>query len=224
MNQTLEVMSQAIFNEWFVNFNFPGFDGELVDGLPRGWSRESIDTSIEFLNGLALQKFPPQSEDEYLPVIKIRELRQGITEASDKASSNIPERYVINDGNILFSWSGSLEVIVWCNGKGALNQHLYKVSSAVYPKWFYYYWTKHFLPVYQSIAEDKATTMGHIQRRHLTESPINVPPADIMNLANAVLSPLLNRIIENNIQTRTLSELRDNLLPKLMTGKLLPKD
>ncbi len=142
MNQTLEAMAQAIFKEWFVDFNFPGFDGELVDGLPKGWRKEPIDKSIEFLNGLALQKFPPQSETEFLPVIKIRELRQGITDSSDKASLEIPEQYIIADGDILFSWSGSLEVVLWCDGKGALNQHLFKVSSKQYSDFRSLTWAK----------------------------------------------------------------------------------
>ena len=250
MNQTLEAMAQAIFKEWFVNFNYPmsesGFAGlkeeqdknktnkksgkssnpenqdadNLVDGLPKGWRKEPIDKSIEFLNGLALQGFPPESETGFLPVIKIRELRQGITDNSDRASSEIPKQYIIIDGDILFSWSGSLEVVLWCDGKGALNQHLFKVSSKHFPKWFYYLWTKHFLPIYQSIASDKATTMGHIQRRHLTETIINVPNSEVMELANNVISPIIQKLEENKIQIKTLTQLRDSLLPKLMTGEI----
>jgi type I restriction enzyme S subunit len=220
MNQTLEAMAQAIFKEWFVHFIFPGFDGELVDGLPKGWRKEPIDKSIEFLNGLALQKFPPQSETDFLPVIKIRELRQGVTDSSDKASLEIPEQFIIVDGDILFSWSGSLEVVLWCDGKGALNQHLFKVSSKHFPKWFYYLWTKHYLPIYQSIASDKATTMGHIQRRHLTETIINVPNSDVMELADSILSPIIQKLEQNKIQIKNLTQIRDSLLPKLMTGKI----
>lgn len=220
MNQTLEAMAQAIFKEWFINFNFPGFDGRLVDGLPKGWRQESIDKCIEFLNGLALQKYPPQSETEYLPVIKIRELRQGITESSDKASLEIPKQYIVAEGDVLFSWSGSLEIVLWCDGKGALNQHLFKVSSKRYPKWFYYLWTKNFLPVYQSIALDKATTMGHIQRRHLTETIINVPDIKTMELADSTISPIIQKLEENKIQIRNLTQIRDSLLPRLMSGKI----
>lgn len=243
MNQTLEAMAQAIFKEWFVDFNFPssesGFTG-LTDeqdkgksgksrnpenqgsdnGLPEGWRVESIDANIEFLNGLALQKYPPLSDGEFLPVIKIRELRQGVTNSSDKANTQIPEKYVIEDGDILFSWSGSLDVVMWSNGKGALNQHLFKVSSEKYPKWFYYYWVKHFLPIYQSIASDKATTMGHIQRRHLTESIINVPTTDLLNKANNIFEPLLEKMKTNSLQIQSLTQIRDTLLPKLMNGKI----
>ncbi|MBU1008571.1 MAG: restriction endonuclease subunit S [Bacteroidetes bacterium] len=220
MNQTLEAMAQAIFKEWFVNFNFPNFDGELKDGFPKGWEKEPMDENIEFLNGLALQKFPPLNEVDFLPVIKIRELKQGFTNASDKASTVLPEKYVIYDGDILFSWSGSLEVILWCEGKGALNQHLFKVSSSVYPKWFYFFWVREYLPLYKSIAEGKATTMGHIQRRHLTDSIINVPNKELMNLADSILSPILDKIQENKIQIQSLTQTRDTLLPKLMSGKI----
>jgi len=220
MNQTLEAMAQAIFKEWFVDFKFPGFEGELVEGLPKGWSKEPLDEKISYLNGLALQKFPPKNETDYLPVIKIKELKQGISESSDKASIEIDKKYIIEDGDILFSWSGSLEIVMWCNGKGALNQHLFKVSSEKYPKWFYYYWTKEFLPIFQATAADKATTMGHIQRRHLTESLINVPDKSLMKLANDILEPLLERIKSNAIQMQTLIQTRDSLLPRLMSGKI----
>ncbi len=220
MNATLEAMAQALFKEWFVDFNFPGFDGVLEEGLPLGWKREPMDENIEFLNGLALQKFPPLNEEDFLPVIKIRELKQGFTNASDKASTEIPEKYVIYDGDILFSWSGSLEVVLWCEGKGALNQHLFKVSSKVHPKWFYFFWVREYLPLYKSIAEGKATTMGHIQRRHLTDTIINVPDKELMNLADSILSPILDKIQENKIQIQTLTATRDALLPKLMSGKI----
>ena len=224
MNQTLEAMAQALFKEWFVNFNFPGFDAELENGLPKGWRKESIDENIEFLNGLALQKFPPLNEDDFLPVIKIRELKQGFTNASDKASTELPEKYIIYDGDILFSWSGSLEVVLWCEGRGALNQHLFKVSSNVYPKWFYFFWIKEYLPLYKSIAEGKATTMGHIQRRHLTDSIINVPNKELMILADSILSQILDKIQECKIQIQTLTQTRDTLLPKLMSGKIEIKE
>ena len=220
MNQTLEAMAHALFKEWFVDFKFPGFDGVLVNGLPKGWRQEPIDKKIEFLNGLALQKFPPLNEIDFLPVIKIRELKQGFTNASDKASNDLPEKYIIYDGDILFSWSGSLEVVLWCEGKGALNQHLFKISSTFYPKWFYFFWVREYLPLYKSIAEGKATTMGHIQRRHLTDTIINVPSQEILIMADSILSPLLNKIQENRIQIQSLTQTRDTLLQNLMSGQI----
>ncbi|MEP7200844.1 MAG: restriction endonuclease subunit S, partial [Chloroflexota bacterium] len=211
MNETLEAMARAIFKSWF------------VDDVPMGWQVKPLDEIANFLNGLALQKYPAQGDD-YLPVIKIAELRKGVTESSDRASADVPSEYVVADGDVIFSWSGSLEVVLWCGGKGALNQHLFKVTSVEYPKWFYYYWTRAHLPDFQQIAAGKATTMGHIQRHHLREALAIVPSANELRAMDQIMSPLLQRIIASNVESRTLVTLRDALLPKLMSGEVRVKD
>jgi len=232
MNKTLEAIGQAIFKQWFIDFEFPNekgkpyksSGGEMVDSelgkIPKGWKVKPIDEIANFLNGLALQKYPAKSEDKFLPVIKIRELKQGITDASDKASIDIPKEYVINDGDILFSWSGSLEVVIWTLGKGALNQHLFKVSSKDYPKWFYYYWVLEHLEEYRHIAEGKATTMGHIQRQHLKDSLVLIPDKQTIIKMDKILTLIIDKIIQINVGSRSLSQIRDSLLPKLMSGKI----
>lgn len=245
MNATLEEMARAIFQSWFVDFDPvrakaagrapSGLDAataalfpdafEVVDGreVPQGWEVTSLDQIATYLNGLALQKFPPEGDD-FLPVVKIAQMRKGHTRDSDKASPDIPSQYVVDDGDILFSWSGSLEVVIWCGGRGALNQHLFKVSSEHYPKWFYYLWTRHHLPEFQFIAASKVTTMGHIQRHHLTQASVVVPSSEVLSVADEALSPLIDRIIENDLQSRTLTALRDTLLPKLISGELRVRD
>lgn len=234
MNKTLEEIGRAIFKHWFIDFEFPNEEGkpykssggemeyneELGKEIPKGWRVKSIDEVAYFLNGLALQKYPAENDEEYLPVIKIRELRQGITESSDKASVNIPKNYIVNDGDILFSWSGSLEVVIWAYGKGALNQHLFKVTSKNYPKWFYYYWILEYLPEYRHIAEGKATTVGHIQRHHLKNSLVLIPDKITLLKMDQMLSPLIEKIIRVRVESRNLSSIRDLLLPKLMSGKI----
>nr|HDM58838.1 restriction endonuclease subunit S [Bacillota bacterium] len=144
------------------------FPARFVDSrlgpIPAGWEIKSLDEIAEYLNGIAWQKYRARKSEPSLPVIKIRELRDGITSASDRASVDVPEEYIVEDGDVLFSWSGSLLVKIWCGGKGVLNQHLFKVSSKHYPKWFYYLWTSEHLDRFRRIAADKATTMGHIKR------------------------------------------------------------
>jgi type I restriction enzyme S subunit len=211
MNETLEALAQSLFKAWFVD--------AIRDGLPKGWREDSLDKIARFLNGLALQKFPPEGKDA-LPVIKIAQLRAGNTDGADRASSRIPPEYVIEDGDVLFSWSGSLEVELWCGGRGALNQHLFKVTSQQFPKWFYFLWTRHHLPDFQGIAAGKATTMGHIQRRHLTGAEVCVPSAAQLDKMDTQMSPLIEKLIANNIESRTLAALRDALLPKLLSGEL----
>lgn len=240
-NQSLEAIAQTIFKSWFVNFDpvhanqqglaCAGIDAETADlfpdrfedselgQIPKGWDVASLDQIASYLNGLALQKFPPK-DDDWLPVIKIAQLRKGDCEGADKAGAYIKPEYIINDGDVLFSWSGTLEVDIWCGGKGALNQHLFKVTSAEYKKWFYYYWTKYHLIDFRNIAAGKATTMGHIQRSHLHAAKVVIPSLEIMNKANDVLQPIIDKQISNAVQVKNLSSLRDTLLPRLISGKL----
>jgi type I restriction enzyme S subunit len=239
-NATLESMTQALFKSWFVDFDpvhanagvtTPTLPPELqnlfpstvhqspLGPIPAGWSVCPLDSAAHFLNGLALQKFPPTG-DEFIPVIKIAQLRKGDTSGADRASRDLKPEYIIHDGDVLFSWSGSLEVTIWCGGEGALNQHLFKVTSDKFSKWFYYLWTKHHLPKFQKIAASKATTMGHIQRKHLTEATVIIPSCDVLHAADEVFGPLIEKFITNSIQAKNLAELRDSLLPRLLSGKL----
>jgi type I restriction enzyme S subunit len=241
MNETLEAMERTIFKSWFVDFDPvrakaeglqpSGIDAEtarllpaaLTDSafgrVPKAWGVRPLDEIASFLNGLALQKFPPTGGD-YLPVIKIAELRRGFTAESDRAGVHLPKDYVVEDGDVLFSWSGSLEACLWAGGRGALNQHLFKVSSIEYPKWFYYHWIRHHLPDFQAIAAGKATTMGHIQRHHLREALTVVPPQQILTTVDKVMCPMLDRGVCAKVESRTLAALRDTLLPKLLSGEI----
>lgn len=188
--------------------------------IPRGWNAKPLDTIANYLNGLALQKFPPKSAADFLPVIKIAQLRSGQTEGADKASSDIKPEYIVCDGDVLFSWSGSLEVDIWTGGRGALNQHLFKVTSPVVSKWFYLLATKYYLPQFRDIAANKATTMGHIQRKHLSNARIATPPSELFDQANKIFSPLIDEVISLRLQTRELAKTRETLLPRLLSGEL----
>ncbi len=210
MNKTLEAIGQAIFKKRF------------IDERKGDWEIKSLSEIANYLNGLALQKYPPKNEND-LPVIKIRELKNGITENTDRANSDLPQDYIIEDGDILFSWSGSLEVVIWANGKGVLNQHLFKVTSEKYPKWFYYYWTLNHLQEFKMIAEGKATTMGHIKRHHLDDAKCLVPDEKKLEEMSKVMIPLIEMQIKNMVETRKLSKIRDALLPKLMSGNVRVK-
>ncbi len=172
-------------------------------------------------NGLAMQKFRPCEGEIGLPVLKIKELRQGTCDSnSDLCSPCIKQEYIIRDGDVIFSWSGSLLVDVWCGGTCGLNQHLFKVTSDIYDKWFYYLWTAHHLDRFIAIAADKATTMGHIKRDELAKAEVLIPPYEKYQEINSVINPIFELIIANRIESRTLAELRDKLLPKLMSGQI----
>ncbi|AVR90279.1 Type I restriction-modification system, subunit S [Thauera aromatica K172] len=250
-NETLEAMARALFKAWFVDFepvraklegrwqrgqSLPGLPAHLYDlfpdrlvesesgEVPEGWEMRSLDSIANYLNGLALQKFPSESETEFLPVIKIAQLRAGSVAGADRASTRIKPEYVVVDGDVLFSWSGSLEVEVWNGGRGALNQHLFKVTSDLVPKWFYFFATRYHLPDFRAVAAAKATTMGHIQRKHLTDARIAVAPPECMERLDAVIAPIFDQTIRNAQQSRSLAKLHDTLLPKLISGELRVPD
>ena len=198
------------------------FPDRLVDSelgeIPEGWEVKGLDNIAEFTNGLALQRFPPEGE-EWLPVIKIAEMRRGYTDKTGRASANLDPRYIVEDGDLLFSWSGSLELLFWTHGRGALNQHLFKVTSDEFPQWFYWGWISEHLDEFRAIAAGKATTMGHIQRHHLTDAEVAVPPTQVIATADTLIGALVNQHFGHATQSRTLGAQRDTLLPKLVAGK-----
>lgn len=217
-------MAQAIFKNWFVDFE-PFKDGKFVDGelgkIPEGWKVGRLTEIASYMNGLAMQKFPPENNEDSLPVLKIKELGQGFCGTdSDRCSCNIKDECKIHNGDVIFSWSGTLLVDVWCGGDCGLNQHLFKVTSKDYPKWFYYYWTKHHLQEFIHIAKDKAVTMGHIKRGHLEEALVAIPDNDSMERAHELFEPILSKMISLRLENSRLSLLRDTLLPRLMSGEL----
>ena len=211
INNNLEEQAQAIFANEFLSF----------DTLPDGWKQASLIDIADYLNGLAMQKYRPLTDETGIPVLKIKELRQGCCDYnSELCSPNIKSDYIIHDGDVIFSWSGSLLVDFWCGGVCGLNQHLFKVSSAKYDKWFYYAWTSHHLQKFESIAADMATTMGHIKREELEKAKVLIPPVADYERIGGLLAPIYDLIIANRIANRKLAALRDELLLQFMSGQL----
>ena len=244
MSETLEAIAQALFRSWFVDFDpvrdkaegrelslskevadlFPvSLQKSGLGEIPRGWKVSGLDEIADFRNGLALQRYPPTNGSS-LPVIKIAQLRIGRTDGREFATANLAPEYIAEDGDVLFSWSGTLECVVWSGGKGAVNQHLFKVTSSVYPKWFYYLWIHQHLEHFRNIAAGKATTMGHIQRHHLSEAKVVLPPPAVLQALDVIISPLIEGHWRRRVQSRVLAALRDTLLPKLISGELRIQD
>ena len=214
MNETLEAMVRALFKSWFVDFDpvrakMAGRDTGLpkhladlfpdrlveseVGEIPEGWEVMALDTIADFRNGLALQRYRPQTRYERLPVVKIAQLRSGKTDSGEWATSDICPEFIIDDGDVVFSWSGSLMVMVWCSGRAALNQHLFKVTSTRFPKWFFLHNVRSHLANFQNIAAGKATTMGHIKRHHLSDAMCTVPDSRLLAAADGPLSAIFER-------------------------------
>ena len=211
INDNLYAQAKAIFEQQFID----------LETIPDGWKKGNLLDVANYLNGLAMQKYRPNEDEVGLPVLKIKELRQGSCDnSSELCSPNIKPEYIIHDGDVIFSWSGSLLVDIWCGGTCGLNQHLFKVTSNTYDKWFYYLWTAHHLERFIAIAADKATTMGHIKRGELAKAEVLIPSDEDYKAINSLMNPIFNLIVAKRIEARKLAELRDELLPKLMSGEI----
>ena len=236
INQNLEAMAKQFYDYWFVQFDFPNEEGKpykssggkmvwnekLKRNIPVGWHCGNLFEIAVFTNGLACQKFRPKDDDMPLPVIKIREMHDGISVDTEEVTSNIPESVKVYNGDVLFSWSASLEVMLWAYGLGGLNQHIFKVTSANdFPKSFYYFQLLDYVNVFKKMAEARKTTMGHITQDHLQQSTIAIPDnKDIADKFEELISPIFKQIVKLQEEISNLIKQRDELLPLLMNGQI----
>ena len=236
INHNLEAMAKQLYDYWFVQFDFPDENGKpyksnggkmvwnekLKREIPEGWHCGNLFEIAVFTNGLACQKFRPKPGEKPLPVIKIREMHDGISSDTEEVSPNIPESVKVYNGDVLFSWSASLEVMLWACGHGGLNQHIFKVTSANdFPKSFYYFQLSNYVKVFKKIAEARKTTMGHITQDHLQQSTIAIPDnKDIVDKFEKRISPIFTQMVKLQEEIQQLSKLRDSLLPLLMNGQV----
>lgn len=235
INDNLEAMAKQLYDYWFVQFDFPNKEGKpykssggkmvwndkLKREIPDGWYCGTLLDIAQYTNGLACQKFRP-IDDKKLPVIKIKEMHDGISSETEFVKSDIPESVKVYDGDVLFSWSASLEVMLWAYGNGGLNQHIFKVTSNNgYPRSFYFYQLIDYIGNFKRMAEARKTTMGHITQDHLKQSTIALPPnTNIANKLEERLSPIFDAIINNSQEIMNLTKQRDELLPLLMNGQV----
>ena len=205
----LEETAQAIYRKMFV-------DNIDKENLPEGWRMGTLTEIATYLNGTACQKYETNKKD-FLPVLKIRELSQGTCdENSDHVVKSIPKEYVINNGDVIFSWSATLLIDIWCGGICALNQHLFKVSSEQYPKWFYFLWTQNHIAEWKHLISAKATSMGHIKREDLESAQVVIPSDESLNDMDTQMNPLFEMYILKKQENLRLTELQSLLLAKMV--------
>ena len=215
----LEEAAQRLYKEWFVDLRFPGHeDVAIVDGVPEGWTRPSMNDIADYLNGYAFK--PDDWNDKGKPIIKIKEMNEGITTSTPRNDgSTIPEKYNVAAGDILFSWSATLTAMIWDSEDGLLNQHLFKVTpnKGICREYV-------LQSILKTLDEFKnlttGSTMKHIQRGKLKEVFVNLPSQEIMDMFASVAEVYREKILKLQKQNNALKEARDRLLPKLMSGEI----
>jgi type I restriction enzyme S subunit len=239
INDNLAQYADTIYDYWFTQFDFPDennlpyrtsggkmeWRNETKTCIPAGWQIGSLYDIADFINGLACQNYRPQNGEEALHVIKIKEIHEGITDSTEFVSANIPAKYIINNGDILFSWSASLEVAYWFNETAGLNQHIFKIvpKKGLYHYFVYEQLTK-YIDKFRRIAESRKTTMGHITSDHISQSRIVIPPAKVISMFEQRMTPILNAQKSVANETRQLVSLRRYLLPLLLNGQTYFED
>jgi type I restriction enzyme S subunit len=227
-------MAMALYKHWFVDFG-PFQEGEFVDSelglIPKGWEVKSVYSTAQFINGAAFKPKDFIDNTEIgLPVIKIVEIKQGITSQTKYSNKKLDEKYIINDNDILFPWSGnphtSLGIHLWDKGKALLNQHIFVVRVDILnSKCFVFNTLKNLLPTFINLATHKQTTgLGHVTISNLKELNITTPDNNIIKEYESIANPILELIYNNQIESNKLTKLRDTLLPKLISGEVRLKE
>jgi len=206
------------------------FPDELVESeigeVPKGWGIDSVFNQAEYINGVAFKGKDFSKSGTGLPVIKIAELKSGITNQTKFTEKEVKDKYHIESGDVMFSWSGnpdtSIDIFIWEGGMGLLNQHVFKIESeSKTRKVFNYYFLKSMLPFFKRTAANKQTTgLGHITQKDLKRKQIAIPSNELINCFALTAEPIFDKVFSNLMETQHLSKLRDTLLPKLISGEV----
>ena len=202
----LEETVQTLYRKMFV-------DGIDKEHLPEGWRIGHLTDIAEYLNGVACQTYPAKVHS--IPVLKIRELSQGYCDDNSDRASCIPEKFIIKGGEIIFSWSATLLIEIWYGEACALNQHLFKVVSLGYPKWFVFLSTQRHIQTWKNLISAKATSMGHIKREDLENALVFLPPSKLLIEQDKMFSCLFDYHFRLRRENLKLIELQSLLLAKM---------
>lgn len=225
MNQTLEAMAQAIFKEWFVNFNFPGFDGELVDGLPKGWNRCLIKDFGKIVCG----KTPSKAVKEYFGgeymFIKIPDMHNSVfiietTDSLTEEGLNSQSNKTIPPFSICVSSIATVGLVCINPEPCQTNQQI----NSIVPKnkdsrYFLYFLTTSMKDTFLATASGGTATLN-MNTSQFSNIGAFMPGEDILKEFDVIVSPIMEKILENEYNIKSLTQTRDTLLPKLMSGQL----
>jgi len=180
-----------------------------------------LSSIASFTNGRAFTK---GASGTGRVVVRIAELNSGIGPSTVRSNAAVADQYTARAGDILFAWSGSLTVNRWYRPEAIVNQHIFKVEPVDgFPRWLVFRALRAKLSEFRNIAADKATTMGHIQRYHLDDA-VSLPDRPEIGARDALMTALWNRALAAEKESLALTELRDTLLPHLMSGRLKVQD
>lgn len=221
MNATLEAMAQAIFKEWFVDFNFPGATGEMVESelgmIPRGWRVGKLGDLCDITMG---QSPPGESYNESGVGLPFFQGRADFTFRFPKKRvyTTDPKRFAHQFDTLVSVRApvGDMNIAVedCCIGRG-----LAAVLEKNGNRSFTYYFLQGLTAKFKTF-EDNGTVFGSINRKDFEGMDCVIPPFGVISQFDEVSRPIDDLIYERERESATLAEIRDSMLPKLMNGEI----
>lgn len=226
-NKVLEQIAQLIFKSLFVNFegNKDWTDSDLGK-IPEGWKVDTLFNCANYVNGSAFKNQDGSLSKTGLPIIKIKELKSGINYTTLFTEKKMDLKYHLYNKDILFSWSGSpdtsIDIFIWAGGNAVLNQHIHKINLNNSEECgFIYFLLKYFKKKFIEIARNKQTTgLGHVTLEDLKNLDVVLPDDKSMQKSRIHLNPIFEQIYNNLLEIESLKKILDELITKLMFGKI----
>ena len=226
MNNTLSTMAQAIFKEWFVNYNFPGFDEKVIDVLPNGWRNGKL-LDLCLVNANTLSAKDEMDEIKYL---EISEVEKGVIKnivVYKRGEEPSRAKRKLAHGDVVLSTvrpnRGSYFLALHPDSNLIASTGFAVFTPTKVPFSFLYcFLTNDEQMEYYGRMADGAAYPA-INPSVIMNIDVAIPSKDALARFDDVCEPLLLKIHENLKENKALAEIRDNLLPKLMTGRFEPK-
>ena len=221
INADLEEMAQAIFKNWFVDFD-PFKDGKFVDSelgmIPEGWKVGSPYKYVKVVYGAPYKSAKFNDNGEGLPLIRIRDLKD--CNPQFYTPEILPQTEYVNMGDIVAGMDAEFVPHIWKGNTGLLNQRVCKLmpQQTSISNLFVLYLMKPELEFVQSYKT--GTTVSHLGKADIDKFVVVLPPLKVVEECSKILDSILQRIKNISAESRNLSTLRDTLLPRLMSGEL----
>jgi type I restriction enzyme S subunit len=239
MNETLEAMARAIFQDWFVAFGptraklegrppylapdlwalFP--DRLDADGNPQGWTEASVYRFADVIYGAPFASSRFNTDRRGLPLIRIRDL--GDHDPSIFTDEDHPKGQTIDPGDIVVGMDGEFRLHQWKGPRALLNQRVCHFRPKLdVPRAFVVHALTEPLAFFER--GKVGTTVIHLGKADIDTIRLIDPGQTILDGFGSIVEPFLSRVIANSAESRTLAAARDLLLPRLMSGELRVKE
>lgn len=217
--QALQTAASELYKEWFVRFRFPGYQNtKFENGIPEGWKVEKLFDVAKIIYGYPFNSDEFCDDSSLNPVVRIRDILDNYT--NTYTSETCDEKYWINPNEMLIGMDRIFHMSLWTGKRALQNQRTVRVTSKVKNLSNYYLYFSLYPQIKALEQMIVGTTVAHLGDKHLKKITILIPEDKILKMSFERLEPIMNRIYSLQQQITNLTQQRDLLLPRLMSGKL----